>query len=138
MIVNRNHGYVDRNIGPYYISKLELKLNSSEILPVITSLTVNLLQLKLKKLIPVLEILKSDFSSQKKGMNTDRFAINWQIFARVRLQFKFAFIIITAHRPIGSGAVLIGGLYWIQKIFKIFLFILILFFSSLRMLPENP
>jgi len=29
-------------------------------------------------------------------MNTDKFVINWQNFARVRLQLKFAFII----RPI--------------------------------------
>jgi len=26
-------------------------------------------------------------------MNTDKLAINWQIFAQVRLQLKFAFII---------------------------------------------
>jgi len=26
-------------------------------------------------------------------MNTDKFAINWQNFARVRLQLKFAFIL---------------------------------------------
>jgi len=59
----------------------------------IVSLSVILLQLKLTKV--KLEVLKSDFQP-KKDMNTDKLAINWQNFARVRLQLKFAFII----RPI--------------------------------------
>jgi len=35
------------------------------------------------------------FSAKKKDTNTDKLAINWQNFAQVRLQFKFAFIIRT-------------------------------------------
>jgi len=31
--------------------------------------------------------------SEKKDVNTDKLASNWQNFVRVRLQFKFAFII---------------------------------------------
>jgi len=45
-------------------------------------------KLKLK-----LEVLKSDFQHKKEEMNTDKLAINWQNFARVRLQLEFAFII---------------------------------------------
>jgi len=52
---------------------------------------VILLQLKLTKL--KLEVHKSDFQRIKENMNTDKLAINWQNFARVRLQLKFAFII---------------------------------------------
>jgi len=49
-----------------------------------------LLQLKLTEL--KLELLSLTFSAEKKGTNTDRLAINWQNFTRVRLQLKFAFI----------------------------------------------
>jgi len=52
---------------------------------------VILLKLKLAKL--KLEVLKSDFSEIKKDMNLNKLAINWQNFARIRLQLKFAFII---------------------------------------------
>jgi len=52
---------------------------------------VILLQLKLIEL--KLKVLKSDFQRKKKVMNTDKFAINWQNFVRVRLQLKFTFII---------------------------------------------
>jgi len=31
------------------------------------------------------------FKAKKKEMNTDKLVINWQNFARVRLQVKFAF-----------------------------------------------
>jgi len=72
------------NLGPYYKSELELKSNSSEILPVNCSSSVILFQLKLTKL---------KLSGPKKDMNTDKLAINWQNIARVRLQLKFAFII---------------------------------------------
>jgi len=37
------------------------------------------------------------FSAKNKDMNTNKLAIYWQNFARVRLQLKFAFII----RPYG-------------------------------------
>jgi len=50
-----------------------------------------LFQLKLSKL--KLELLKPDFQSKKKDLNTDKLAINWQNFAPVRIQLKFAFII---------------------------------------------
>jgi len=40
-----------------------------------------------------LRFLSLTFSAEKKGTNTDRLAINWQYFARVRHQLKFAFII---------------------------------------------
>jgi len=33
-----------------------------------------------------------------KNMNTDKLAINWQIFAQVRLQLKFAFIKVSINR----------------------------------------
>jgi len=49
---------VNFELGPYYKSKLELKSNSSEILPVNCKFVI-LLQLKLKKL--KLEVLKFDF-----------------------------------------------------------------------------
>jgi len=75
---------------PFYKSKLELKLNLSEILPVV-SLTGILPHFKLAK--PKLEVFKSDFQRKKKDINTDKFAINWQNFAQVRLQLKFAFMI---------------------------------------------
>jgi len=52
---------------------------------------VTLLQLKQKKF--KLEILKSDFQCKKERINTDKLAINWKNFARVRLQLKFTFII---------------------------------------------
>jgi len=51
-----------------------------------------LLQLKLTKL--KLEVLNSDFKRKKKDLNTDKLAINWQNFARVQLELKFAFIIL--------------------------------------------
>jgi len=40
-----------------------------------------------------LRSLSLTFSTKKKYMNTDKLAINWQNFARVRLQLKFVFII---------------------------------------------
>jgi len=52
---------------------------------------VILLQLKLTKL--KFEVLESDFQHKKKDTNTDKLAIYWQNFVRVRLQLKFAFII---------------------------------------------
>jgi len=52
---------------------------------------VILLQPKLTKL--KLENLKSDFYRKKKDMNMDKLTINWQNFAQVRLQLKFAFMI---------------------------------------------
>jgi len=51
---------------------------------------VILLQLKLTKL--KLEVPSLTFST-KKDMNTDKFTTNWQNFARVWLQLRFAFII---------------------------------------------
>jgi len=51
---------------------------------------VILLQIKTTKL--KLEVVKSDFQPKNKDMDTDKLAINWQNFARVRLQLKFAFI----------------------------------------------
>jgi len=49
----------------------------------ILSLFVILLQLKLINL--KLEVFQSDFQRKKKDINTDKLAINWQNFARVRL-----------------------------------------------------
>jgi len=37
--------------------------------------------------------LSLTFSAKKKDANTDKLTINWQNFARVRLQLKFAFVI---------------------------------------------
>jgi len=80
-------------LGPYYKSKVELKSNSSEILPVNCKFICDsMLQLKLTKL--MLKVLKSDFSTKKKlYIYSVKLAINWQIFSQVRLQLKFAFII---------------------------------------------
>jgi len=76
----------------YYKSKLELKSNSSEILTVNCKFICDsILQLKQTKL--KLEVLKYDYQRKKKGINIDKVVINWQNFARVRLQLKFAFII---------------------------------------------
>jgi len=50
-----------------------------------------LLQLKLTKL--KLEVPKFDFQRKKEKYDTDKLVNNWQNFARVRLQLKFAFII---------------------------------------------
>jgi len=50
-------------IGPYYKSELELKSNSSEILPVNCKIICIRLQLKLTKL--KLEFLKSDIQRKK-------------------------------------------------------------------------
>jgi len=36
--------------------------------------------------------LSLTYSAKKKDTNTDKLAINWQNFARVRLQLKFTFI----------------------------------------------
>jgi len=48
--------------------------------------------IKLTKL--KLKVRKFDFQCKKnKDMNTDKLIFNWQNFARVRLQIKFAFII---------------------------------------------
>jgi len=79
-------------LGPYFKSELELKSNSSEILSLNCKFICNstVLQLKLTKL--KLEILKFDIQ-HKKDIKTDKLAIKWQNFARVRLQLKFAFII---------------------------------------------
>jgi len=54
----------------------------------IVTLSVILLQIKSTKL--KFEVFKSDFQRKKKDMNTDKLAINWQNFARVRLQLMFA------------------------------------------------
>jgi len=51
---------------------------------------VILLQLNLSKL--KLKILKSEFQHEKDSIQIDKLAINWQNFARIRLQLKFAFI----------------------------------------------
>jgi len=40
-----------------------------------------------------LKFLSLTFSAKKKDTNTNKLAINWQNFARVRLQLKCAFII---------------------------------------------
>jgi len=56
---------------------------------------VILLQVKLTKL--KLQVLKSDFQRKKEDTNTDKLAINWQNFARVRLQLKFAFLLALYH-----------------------------------------
>jgi len=63
----------------------------AKIYQLISSLSVILLQLKLTKF--KLEVFKSNFQGKKKDMNTDKLAIKWQNFVRVRLQLKFAFII---------------------------------------------
>jgi len=75
------------HIGPYYKSKPQLKSNLSEILPVNCKFVI-LLQLKQLKTWGRLT-----FSTKNKGLNTDKLTINWQNFARIRLQLKFAFII---------------------------------------------
>jgi len=79
------------SIAPYCKSKLELNSNSSEVLQLIASLPVILLQFKLTKF--KLEVLKFDFQRKKEKYNTDKLTINWQNFALVRLQLKIAFII---------------------------------------------
>jgi len=73
-------------VGPYYKSKLELKSSLSNI---------SLLPVNCKFIcgsIPTLteEVLKSNFQCKKEGY---KLASNWQNFARVRLQLKFAYII---------------------------------------------
>jgi len=55
------------------------------------SLSVILLQLSCQN--SNLRSLSLTFSEKKKYMNTDKLAINWQSFAQVRLQLKFALII---------------------------------------------
>jgi len=82
-------------LWPYYKSKLELKSNSNEILPVNCKFICDSAPTYTDK--TKLEVLKFDFQ-RKKDMNTDKLAINWQNFARVRLQLKFASII----RPLGQ------------------------------------
>jgi len=58
-----NHVELHSGKGPYYKSKLELKSNSSEILPVNCKFICDLLQLKLTELKH--EVLKSDFQRKK-------------------------------------------------------------------------
>jgi len=56
---------------------------------------VILLQFKLTKF--KLHVLKSDFQREKERyeqLNTNKLAINWKNFPRVRLQLKFAFVIL--------------------------------------------
>jgi len=56
------HGWLEC-LAPYYKNKLELKSNSSEILPVNCKFISGLFQLKLTKLKP--DVLKSDFQRKK-------------------------------------------------------------------------
>jgi len=76
------------NIGPYYKSELELKSNSSEILPVATLSVIP----NVNRQNSNLRSLSLTYNAKKKGMNTVKVVIKWQNFARVRLQLKFAFI----------------------------------------------
>jgi len=71
----------------YYESKLEVKLNSSKILPVNYKLIYDSTPL---------EVRKSDLN-RIKDTNTNKLAINRQKFAQVRLQLKFAFTINTTY-----------------------------------------
>jgi len=71
--------------GPYYKSKLELQSSSAKFCQLIACLSV-ILQLKLTKL--KLEVLKSNLTAEKKGMNSEKLTINWQNFAKVRLHLS--------------------------------------------------
>jgi len=74
----------------YYKIKLELKSNSSEILPVKCNFICVLLQLKMTKLKLKVRSLSLNFSTKRKDKNTDKLAINLKNFAQIRLQLKFA------------------------------------------------
>jgi len=82
---------IDHLLRPYYKSDLELKSNSSEILPVNWKFICDSSNLNWQT--SNLRSLSLTFSTKRKDMNTGKLAVNWQNFARVRLQIKFAFII---------------------------------------------
>jgi len=73
---------VSDTLGRIIKVNLSLSRTRAKFCQLIASLSVNQLQIKSTKL--KLEVLKSDFQ-RKKDMNTDKFAINWQNFALVRL-----------------------------------------------------
>jgi len=79
--------------GPYYKCKLEMKSNSSEILPVTCRFICMCSYLSFLRWKLDLKDLKFEFVSLSWNRITGKLAINWQNFARVQLQLKFAFII---------------------------------------------
>jgi len=77
-------------MGSIIKSKLSWSRTRAKYCQLIASLSVILLQLKPTKF--NLEVFKSDFQHKRK-IYADKRAINWQNFAQVRLQLKFAFVI---------------------------------------------
>jgi len=74
--------------GPYFKSNLELKSNSSEILPVNCKFICVHIFSAIKVLLSTSSL---SFVSLSWRRITDKFANNWQNFARIQFQLKFAF-----------------------------------------------